>query len=265
MGLRAQTFQPSVSIVSDSNDPQCNLKSVLGYNICMIIGTRVLYAEEVEYWNAELLQISVYHGMHKNIIMMEKTARACKEAGIRYVIHPVRYSLLREEMLKDVLRIAEWTDLSLILHDEKTAEGNRLSGQDEAKFRNALTKLQTITSVSFENAVDTADILWFWNKFAQSVTLDIGHVESSGLDSVEFVNALDEAVLHKIQFVHIHRNNGLRGGITDHWPLTRDCREIRALTSLLQVKRNISVILEINEIEQIDHSLDLLRSLRETL
>jgi len=231
----------------------------------MVIGTRVLYAEEVEYWNAELLQISVYHGMDNNIEMMEKTAQACREAGIRYVIHPVRYSLLQEEMLADVLRMAEWTGLALILHDERTPEGKRLSGQDETRFRHALKKLQSVTTVSFENAVDTGDIHWFWEKFADSVTLDIGHVESSGLDSVAFVNALDKTVLGKIQFVHIHRNNGLRGGITDHWPLSSDCREIKALKSLLQVKNDINVILEINEIEQIDKSLDILRSLRDEL
>jgi len=231
----------------------------------MVIGTRVLYAEEVEYWRAELLQISVYHGMDNNIEMMEKTARACREAGIRYVVHPVRYTILREDMLNDVLRMAEWTDLALILHDERTPDGKRLSGHDETRFRDALKKLQSVTSVSFENAVDTGDIHWFWDNFAESVTLDIGHVESSGLDSVEFVNALDETVLKKIQFVHIHRNNGLRGGITDHWPLSSDCREIQALTSLLKVKRDINVILEINEIEQINESLNILISLRDEL
>jgi sugar phosphate isomerase/epimerase len=231
----------------------------------MRIGTRILYAEEVEYWNAELLQISVYHGMDKNIEMMEKTARACREAGTRYVIHPVRFSLLQEETLKDVLFMAECTDLSLILHDERTPEGERISGRNETRFRHALEELQAVTHVSFENAVDTGDIHWFWDTFAESVTLDIGHVESSGLDSVEFVNALDEADLQKIQFVHIHRNNGLRGGITDHWPLRADCREISALKSLLNVKRDINVILEINEIEQINQSLDILRSLRDSL
>jgi len=231
----------------------------------MNIGTRILYAEEVDYWNAELLQISVYHGMENNIKMMTNSARACREAGIRYVIHPVRYSLLQEEMLKDVLFMAKWADSALILHDEKTPEGKRLSGQDETRFRSALAELQTITPVSFENAVDTADIHWFWDNFAESITLDIGHVESSGLDSVDFVNALDVTVLQKIQFVHIHRNNGLRGGITDHWPLSSSCRELKALKSLLEVKHDINVILEINEIEQIDESLNILRSLRDEM
>jgi hypothetical protein len=231
----------------------------------MIIGTRILYAEEVEFWNAEFLQISVYHGMENNIEMMINSARACREAGIRYVIHPVRYSLLQEEMLKDILLMAEWTDLALILHDERTPEGKRLSGQHETRFRNALERLQSVTPISLENAVDTGDIHWFWEKFAESVTLDIGHVESSGLDSVEFVSTLDETVLQKIQFVHIHRNNGLRGGITDHWPISTDCREIRALRSLMLVKNDVNVILEINEIEQIDESLDILKSLRDEL
>lgn len=231
----------------------------------MTIGTRILYAEEVEYWNAELLQITVYNGMENNIKTMINSARACREAGIRYVIHPVRYSLLEENMLNDVMSMAEWTDLSLILHDEKTPDGGRLSGAAGSEFRSAIKKLQSLTTVSFENAVDTGDIHWFWENFADSVTIDIGHIESAGLNSVEFVNALDENLLQKIEFVHIHRNNGLRGGITDHWPLSSGCREVKALTSLLGMKKDINIILEINEIEQINESLNILRSLRDNL
>jgi hypothetical protein len=229
----------------------------------MRIGTRILYPEETDYWNAELVQISVYRGMQKNIETMMNCARACKEAGIRYVIHPVRYSLLETEMRDEVTLMAECSDLALILHDERNPDGERLSGVNEKKFRNAIMELQSVTSVSFENATNTGDVKWFWDNFAESITLDIGHVESAGLDSVAFVESLDKAVIKNIHFVHMHRNNGLRGGITDHWPLSSDCREVSALKSLMNVHSQFSVFLEINEIEEIDQSLNILRSLRD--
>jgi len=228
----------------------------------MLIGTRVLYPEEVEYWDADLLQVSIYRGMNGSLEFMRKCARACKDAGIRYVIHPVKYSLLQKDMFEELMEMAGLADLALIIHDEKSPDGGRLEGEYEDIFRTSLRKLKAVTHVSLENSADTGDISWFWDNFADSITLDIGHVESSGLNSVEFVQSLDDASIKKIRFVHIHRNNGLHGGITDHWPLAPGCRELKALKELLNVKPGISVILEINEIEKIDESLDLLRGLR---
>ncbi len=204
--------------------------------------------------------------MKGNLELMMGCAHACREADIRYVIHPVRYSLLQEDMFQDLRKIAEWADLALILHDEKTPDGGRLKGQHDARFRKALEELKSITSISFENSTDTADVKWFWNNYADnSITLDIGHIESSGLNSVEFIRSLDKECIEKIQFVHIHRNNGLRGGITDHWPLRLDCREIKALEELIKIKSDVSVILEINEIEEIQDNLEILKSLRDKL
>ncbi len=231
----------------------------------MIVGSRILYPEEVSFWDTEILQISVYNGMKGNLGLMTDCARACREAGIRYVIHPVRYSLLQEEMFQDLREIAECADLALILHDERNPHGERLKGQYDARFRKALEELKSITSISFENSTDTADVQWFWNNYADSVTLDIGHIESSGLNSVEFVRSLDEICIEKIQFVHMHRNNGFRGGITDHWPISHACRELRALEELLKIKSDVSVILEINEIEEIQESLEILKLLRDKL
>jgi hypothetical protein len=232
----------------------------------MIVGSRMLYPEEVSFWDAELLQISVYNGMKGNLDLMQDCVLACKKACIGYVIHPVRYSLLKEEMFKDLREMAEWTDLALILHDERAPDGKRLAGEHEDRFRNALKELDSITTVSFENSTHTADVRWFWKNYADnSITLDIGHIESSGLNSLEFVASFDEHIIKKIQFIHMHRNNGLRGGITDHWPLSHNCREVKALEVLLKIKSDVSVILEINEIEEIDKSLDILRSLRDKL
>lgn len=229
----------------------------------MRVGTRILYPEEVAFWNAEILQISVYRSMNGSLDFMRKCTDACKEAGIRYVVHPVKYSLLLEEMFNDLREMAGLSDLALILHDERTPDGNRLKGKYITQFRNALEELKSITHVSIENAAHTGDVRWFWNSFAGSITLDIGHIESFGLDSVEFVKSLDQDLAEKIEFVHMHRNNGLHGGITDHWPLTPDCRELRALKELLKIKPDVSVILELNEVEEIEGSLDLLRGLRD--
>jgi len=231
----------------------------------MKAGTRVVHPEEVNRWGAEILQISVYRQMKNNLAEMSECARLCREKDIPYVVHPVGYSIQKQEMFNDVLEMAECADLALILHDEKKDDGSRLTDEDEVHFRQALEKLRSITQVSFENATDTSDIKWYWDSYAENITLDIGHIESAGYDSIEFVNSLDAATKDKIRFVHIHRNNGLHGGITDHWPLNRTCRELQALKQLLKVKSDVAVILELNEVEMIGDSLDQLRSLRKEL
>lgn len=231
----------------------------------MIIGTRVLYPEEVDFWNAEIVQISVFNGMKDNLDTMRNCVRAFREAGTRYVIHPVMYSLLNDELLEELKEMAELSDIAMILHDERAPDGSRLAGKYEVIFKKNLEELASAIPVSFENAADTGDIHWFWNTYADSITLDIGHVESFGLDSVEFIRSLDESVIKKIQFVHMHRNNGLHGGITDHWPLNHTCREVRALEALLHVKPEVSVILELNDIDRIEENLELLRTIRDRL
>ena len=231
----------------------------------MIIGTRVLYPEEVGYWNAEIVQISVFNGMKDNLNIMRDCVNAFREAGTRFVIHPVMYSLLQDELLDELKEMAGLSDVAMILHDERTPDGNRLEGRYEARFKKAIDELKSITHISFENAVNTGDVHWFWNSYADSITLDIGHIESFGLDSTIFVKSLDDSFINKIQFVHMHRNNGPHGGITDHWPLNRDCRELKALEELIKRKSDVSVILELNEVEQIGESLELLGEIRDKI
>lgn len=231
----------------------------------MIAGTRVVHPKEINRWDSEILQISMYRGMKNNLAEMKECARLCKEKSIPYVLHPVGYSVQKQEMLNDVIEMAKCADLALILHDEKRKDGSRLTGEDEVHFRQAMEKLRSITTVSIENSTDTSDIQWYWDNYADNITLDIGHVESAGYDSIEFVKSLESVTIDKIRFVHIHRNNGLHGGITDHWPLNDDCRELKALKELLLVKPDVGVILELNEVEMIGDSLDLLRSLRKEL
>lgn len=228
----------------------------------MHIGTRITYPKEAGLYDVDLLQISIYHGMNDNLRLMKQCAETCREQGIRYVIHPVMYSILDKAMFQEVKEIAGWSDLSLILHDEKTIDWQRPTGEQETTLKASLSELQSITPVSFENAIDTKDVIWFWDHYADSITLDIGHVELAGFDSVEFISTLDKGIIEKIEYVHIHRNNGWRNGLSDHWYLTPDCREIKALKELLKKKSDVGILLEINETEMIEDNLTILRNVR---
>lgn len=231
----------------------------------MLIGTRVLYPDEVGVWDADFLQITVYRGMKDNLAFMRECVNRSRDRGIPYVIHPVGYMLSREDGFADIYFMAEQADKALIVHDEKSPDGTRLYGQHAARFRSVCNELRMLTHLSFENASDTGDIRWFWDTFAESVTLDIGHVEAAGIDSVAFVRSLTKDTVSKIQYVHIHRNNGMHGGITDHWPLMPNCRELKALAELLKLKADIKVILELNETEMIGESIEILKDLRNEL
>jgi hypothetical protein len=228
----------------------------------MNIGTRIIYPDEVGLWDVDLLQISVYHGMKDNVEVMKKCVGRCREKGIRYVIHPIQYSLPNGEMFIDLQEMAEWSDLALILHDEKGPDWQRIRGEHRTNFKRLVSELQSVTPISFENATDTKDVVWFWNNYAESITLDIGHVELAGIDSIEFIKSLDKAIIEKIQYVHLHRNNGWRNGLTDHWYITPDCQEMKALRELLRIKQDICIILEVNETEKIGENLEILKALR---
>ncbi|MBC8413002.1 hypothetical protein H8E50_04960, partial [bacterium] len=200
----------------------------------MKIGTRILYPEETDMWKgAELVQISAYSGIDGNLDMMIRTAEACTIAGLPFVVHPVGYSVLNEDTCDDIISMAKLADIALILHDERGLDGGRISRDEDIRLRRLIEEMSAYTRLSFENARNTADVQWFWDNYADSITLDIGHVQAYGLDSLEFVQALDSRTIEKIEFVHIHMNNGIHGGIRDHWPITPDCREVLALKELL--------------------------------
>ena len=112
----------------------------------MITGTRVVHPEEINRWDAELLQISVYQGMKNNLAEMRECSRLCKEKSIPYVVHPVGYSIQQQETFNDVMEMARCSDLALILHDEQRKDGSRLTGEDEVRSRHALDKLRSIIS-----------------------------------------------------------------------------------------------------------------------
>jgi sugar phosphate isomerase/epimerase len=227
------------------------------------IGTRITHPEEVSIWEADLLQISVYYGRQDNLERLKRCAHACREKEMRYVIHPVMYSIMDRAMFRELKEMAKYSDLALILHDEKTIDWRRLEGDHKKVFRALLSELESISPVSFENATDTADAVWFWNNYANSITLDIGHLELAGINSIEFVKSLDQGIIRRIHYVHMHRNNGWRNGLTDHWYLVPDCREIMALRELLKRTHDIGIFLEINEPEMTGESMKILRALRD--
>ncbi|MGQ9570616.1 MAG: hypothetical protein ACUVUQ_07205 [Thermodesulfovibrionales bacterium] len=234
----------------------------------MLYGYRVTKEEEVGLYSASIIQITLYRGLKKGIEQMLKAVYACSSKNIRYVIHPIGYFLSetryehRSKTIKIMGKIAQHADLALIVHDETTPWGTRLEGIYLEAYRDALYELSKICPVSIENANNNYDIQWFWKQFANSITLDIGHLEGAGIDSVKFIQKLEKDLIEKINFVHIHRYNGPHdGGLRDHWGLLKDCRELKALKLLLERKRNIGVILEITDIENLEESMKLLEIL----
>ncbi len=226
----------------------------------MQIGYRVVSPRDVGRWDGDFVQISVYGSVWNSLGTMEDIARVCRDGGVSYVIHPVGYGVLDDiGTLREMARLA---DMALILHDERAPGGGRLGGRYEARFRDHVEELKALARISFENAMDTADAPWFWSNFAESVTVDIGHMEAAGFNSVEFVAGLSDEIVSKVEFVHMHCNRTLRGGLTDHWPLSPGCREMSALQEVLRRKSDLGVILEINETEEMARSIELLEGLR---
>ncbi|MDA8388492.1 MAG: hypothetical protein M0Z58_07530 [Nitrospiraceae bacterium] len=230
----------------------------------MLAGYRITRPEEAGRFRADLVQISVYRGMKGNLGRVEACARACREIGRPYVIHPVNYSLLDEDprTLSELKAMAEWSDLGFILHDEVSPGGGRVMGGPAERLRRNIGEMEALAPVSFEDAVNVTDVLWFWGIFARSVTLDIGHLEAAGIDALEFVKALDPGTAGKIDFVHMHRKHLLRGGLVDHWPLVPGCRELAALGELLKSRPDVRAILELNE-DETENNLRLLYALDE--
>ncbi len=212
-------------------------------------------------WDLDIAQISFYKGLRFDLYHIGVCAQACRKKGVPYVIHPVGYRITTPDMFNEIYAVTAWADEALILHDERSSDNGRLTGIDGEQFRKALAALTSRLHVSFENATNTEDIAWFWHHYADSVTIDLGHVEAAGLDSIEFVENLDEEIIDKTEYIHMHRNGDFRNGLTDHWYLTADCRELKALKTFIHRKPDVTVILEINEIEMIEESLQLLRNL----
>ncbi|MCG6551250.1 MAG: hypothetical protein L7F77_02890, partial [Candidatus Magnetominusculus sp. LBB02] len=180
-----------------------------------------------------MVQISIFREWGGKTEDVSRLVQCCKEFGLDYVIHPVGYYLSetreaeRAKTLQSLRGLSSMGGSALIVHDEGVPWGGRLEGIFQRAYERAFEELSAMCAVSIENANNTPDIKWFWGHYAnRSITLDIGHVEAAGMDSVEFVNSLDEGTISKIEYVHIHRCNGKRqDGSNDHWGLDTDCRE----------------------------------------
>lgn len=237
----------------------------------MIYGYRVVKEEEIGIYPVDLIQISFYRNFKNGIDRMLRMVSVCRSLNLSFVIHPVGYFISdtrdhhREETMEVMCTAAKHVDSALIIHDETTQWGARLEGIYEETYKKALSELSALCHVSIENANNTPDIEWFWRQFADSITLDIGHLEAACIDSVRFVKGLEIDLIDKLHFVHIHRYNGPHsGGLMDHWSLSEGCRELEALRCLIERKQDVGVILEIDDKENLGVSLELLERIKKT-
>ena len=245
----------------------------------MEIGFRIIRPEDIGAQPLTFAQISLWRIAAWDVADGEQAvagaleiAKACKERGIRTVFHPLEYPLTgeRAETTLSVLRrLAAVSDLGIIIHDEGGTGGKRLSDAEAALFEQRLRELSRLCPVSIENAFNSGDCLWFWERFVApaggrvSITLDIGHLESAGVDSVSFVRNLPGHLARRVDYVHMHHKGAERYGISDHWPLVPGCRELEALKALLSRKRDPRVVLELEAKEEgVRESIELLRDLR---
>lgn len=166
-------------------------------------------------------------------------------------------------------RLAPASDLGLIIHDEGGPSGKRLDDAAGRAYEARLREISRLCHVSVENAFNSNDCAWFWERFVApegdsvSITLDIGHLESAGVDAVAFVRDMPERLAGRIKFVHMHHKAEERFGIADHWPLVAGCREIEALKALLSRKKDLWVVLELEARDEtgMRKSIELLKKI----
>lgn len=245
----------------------------------MNIGYRIIRPEDVETQPLSLAQISLWRKADWGIADGERAvneaieiAVGCKERGIRTVFHPLDYPLATadaDRSMEVMQRLAERCDLGLIIHDEGGTAGNRLSPAEESCLAKNLARICGLCPVSIENAFNSGDITWFWDRFVAyapesvSITIDIGHLESAGIDSIRFLRDMPQRLVERVRFVHMHHKAEERYGIKDHWPLVPGCREIEALNVLLKRKPDVMAILELDaKDEGMQQSIALLKELQ---
>ena len=228
----------------------------------MQIGYRVIRPADVGSQDLPFVQISLWREAHWGVADGERgvaeaieMAAECRRRGMRSVFHPLEYPLSNAqgtETMGVLRRLARSSDLGIIIHDEGGEDGSRLEGDDASRYEERVREISTRCHLSIENSFNSTDILWFWERFvlpaaeSVSITIDIGHLESAAVDSIAFVRDLPARFLQRLAFVHMHHKGGERGGVVDHWPLERGCREIEALKALLTRKRDLWVILELD-------------------
>ena len=228
----------------------------------MQIGYRIIRPGDVGKQPLQFAQISLWRTANWGVADGAQAvkgaieiAEACKSRGIRTVYHPLEYPMTGElaRQSREVMRrLASASDLGLIIHDEGGAGGKRFSDHEEKEYERNLAEISSFCPVSIENAFNSVDVTWFWERFVVpapetvSITLDIGHMESADIDSIDYVRTMPERLIERLHFVHMHHKAEERYGIKDHWPLEPGCREIEALKILLNRKKDIRVVLELD-------------------
>jgi sugar phosphate isomerase/epimerase len=245
----------------------------------MNIGYRIIRPQDVGTQSLQFAQISLWRSANWGIADGERAVReaieiagACKARGIRTVFHPLEYPLSNvdaPQSLGVMRRLASVADLGIIIHDEGGAGGERLSAEEAAAFERNLRAISSFCHVSIENSFNSSDIAWFWERFAVptsddvSITLDIGHLELAGIDSIAFVQDMPQRLIGRTRFVHVHHHNEREPhGVKDHRPLVPGCREIEALKVLLTRKQDVWVVLELDAAQDgMRQSIELLKNL----
>lgn len=243
----------------------------LGYRIVRPsdVGTQPLMLAQISLWRAAAWGVAEGEQAVKKAI---EIAASCKARGIRAVFHPLEYPLTGEQAkhtLGVMRRLAATSDLGIIIHDEGGAEGGRLSAAEESQFEENLFALSNRCPISVENAFNSGDATWFWERFVApapesvSITIDIGHLESADIDSISFMENMPERLAERVSFVHMHHKAEERYGIKDHWPLVPGCRELDALRALIKRKKGLQVILELDATDEgMGQSIELLKELQ---
>jgi len=244
----------------------------------MELGYRIIRPEDVGTQPLDFVQISLWRAANWGVAEGEQAVReaiemaaTCKARGIRTVFHPLDYPLTGEDAsqtLTVMRRLAAAADLGIIIHDEGNAGGKRLANNETDQYARNVKEISGLCRVSIENSYNSGDITWFWERFAApasvnvSITLDIGHLELAGLDSVRFVRNMPQHLVERTEFVHMHHHDAREPhAVKDHRPLVAGCREIEALRELLKRKQDVRVILELDAAEDgIRRSIELLTS-----
>jgi sugar phosphate isomerase/epimerase len=247
--------------------------------IFMELGYRIIRSEDVGAQPLRFAQISLWREANWGVADGEEAvrqaiaiARACKARGIRTVFHPLEYPLADAagpRTLGVMRRLAAACDLGIIIHDEGGAGGTRLTSAQAGTYEKNVTEISGLCRLSIENSYNSGDSTWFWERFvvpappAVSITLDIGHLELAGLDSVSFIRDLPERLVERIAFAHLHHHDASGPhAVKDHQPLVPGCREIEALEVLLARKSDIRVVLELDAARDgMERSIELVKDL----
>ncbi len=234
----------------------------------MEIGYRIFDPGDALKFDSDFIQVSVWHKEERDVQRMKRMCERLRSERMPYIAHLLGLYLSdtrpqREVALSTLKEYAKSSGGVLILHDETLPGGARLHGPWRKNYARGLEELQRICRVSIENSNDSSSALWFWKEFADSITFDIGHFVSAGIDVLNVIDGLSEEHIEKLDYIHVHRHNGWKPiGISDHWALERDCVELRALRKLLDIKNDVGVVVEVDGEDELRRSMDLVYELR---